>query len=482
MDYLPEEFKLRMQEMLQEEYEAFVESYQEPRQYGLRVNRLKLSPEEFGELSDFHLRKIPWIDNGFYYDENDAPGRHPYYLAGLYYLQEPSAMTPASRIHIEPGDKVLDLCAAPGGKATELGERLCGEGVLVANDISNARAKALLRNIEMAGIKNVFVTNEVPSRLAEKFSAYFDKILVDAPCSGEGMFRKDETTARAWDVNKPAECARMQREILESAVSMLRPGGYLLYSTCTFAPRENEGMMVWLTEQYPEMKVQDMELWEGFSQGNPAWGDQQEMLKKCIRIWPHRMKGEGHFLALLQKDMVGEQEADKNAAVKGKGEQEKVRGRGTKGRKRDAVKGIDKKTREVLECFFQDVEMEFSWEQVDVRANKVYLVPDLPEDLKGIRFLRNGLYLGELKKERFEPSQPFALALGGEKYASVLKLQREDERLWRYLRGETILVRPGECGRESGWQLVCVENFSLGWGKLVNGVLKNKYLYSWRKS
>ena len=479
MDYLPREFEVRMKEMLQEEYGAFLESYQEARQYGLRVNTLKLSAEEFEEMSKFHLRKIPWISNGFYYEEGDAPGRHPHYLAGLYYLQEPSAMTPASRLPIEPGDRVLDLCAAPGGKATELGERLRGEGVLVANDISNSRAKALLRNIEMAGIKNAFVTNEIPAKLARKFTGYFDKILVDAPCSGEGMFRKDEGAAKAWDVNKPEECARLQRGILESAVSMLKPGGYLLYSTCTFAPQENEGVVAWLIETYPEMKLQDMENWEGFSQGNPDWGNQDEELRKCIRIWPHRMKGEGHFLALFKKN---EQDADRKTDIRGIDEKEPGRGKGVKGRRADKGKTLDKKTKQLMEAFFEDISMEFSWEQVDVRANKVYLVPDLPADLKGIYFLRNGLYMGELKKERFEPSQPFALALQASEYVSVLNLSRTDERLERYLRGETIAVALGECKRENGWQLICVENFSLGWGKLVNGVLKNKYLYSWRKS
>lgn len=457
---LPEAFEKRMRDMLGAEYEAYCASYRDPRQYGLRINPLKITGEELEENSGFHLTKIPWVKDGYFYEEGDQPARHPYYAAGLYYLQEPSAMTPASRLPVEPGDRVLDLCAAPGGKATALGAALRGKGVLVANDISNSRAKALLKNLELFGISNAFVTNEIPGKLAENFGGFFDKVLVDAPCSGEGMFRKDPAIIKTWEEDRPEYFAKLQRDILKNAVKMLRPGGELFYSTCTFAPAENEGSISWLLENYPEMELRQIEGYEGFAPGQPEWGNGSEELKKCVRIWPHRMKGEGHFLARLRKSP----EVPEEKIILGKSGK------------------LDKKSRKILDDFFEDCTWKPDWNRTEVRADKVYQVPELPGKLSGIHFLRNGLYMGELKKDRFEPSQQLAMTLSGAQYAGVLSLKPEDDRIDRYLRGETILVENGEATRPKGWILVCVDNFSLGWGKLVNGVLKNKYWGGWRKS
>lgn len=456
---LPEAFEKRMKDMLGEEYDSYLDSYQQERQFGLRVNPLKITGEELKELSGFHLRKIPWTQNGYFYEEEDMPARRPYYAAGMYYLQEPSAMTPASRLHVEPGERVLDLCAAPGGKATALGAALRGKGVLVANDVSNSRAKALLKNLELFGISNAFVTNEIPGNLADRFEGFFDKVLVDAPCSGEGMFRKDPAVIKTWDEERPEYFAKLQRDILKNAVHMLRPGGQLLYSTCTFAPVENEGSISWLLENFPEMNVLEIESYEGFAPGHPEWGNGDERLKRCVRIWPHRMKGEGHFLALLKKSET----ASRTVVPIGKSQH------------------LDKKTRQVLEVFFADCKWKPDWERTEVRGEKVYLVPELPEKLQGIHFLRNGLYMGDLKKDRFEPSQQLAMTLKGNDYAGVLCLNPEDARVEKYLHGETLLVESGEATIAKGWILVCVDGFPLGWGKLVNGVLKNKYASGWRK-
>ena len=456
---LPEAFEKRMKDMLGEEYDSYLDSYQQERQFGLRVNPLKVTGEELKELSGFHLRKIPWTQDGYFYEEEDMPARHPYYAAGMYYLQEPSAMTPASRLHVEPGERVLDLCAAPGGKATALGAALRGKGVLVANDISNSRAKALLKNLELFGISNAFVTNEIPGNLADRFEGFFDKILVDAPCSGEGMFRKDPAVIKTWDEVRPEYFAKLQRDILKNAVRMLRPGGQLLYSTCTFAPVENEGSISWLLENFPEMDVLEIEPYEGFAPGHPEWGNGDERLKRCVRIWPHKMKGEGHFLALLKKSETA------MAAVVRIGKTQRP----------------DKKIRQVVDAFFVDCKWEPDWERIEVRGEKVYLVPELPEKLQGIHFLRNGLYMGDLKKDRFEPSQQLAMMLKGNDYAGVLSLKSEDVRVEKYLHGETLLVEAGESTIAKGWILVCVDGFPLGWGKLVNGVLKNKYASGWRK-
>ena len=248
------------------------------------------------------------------------------------------------------------------------------------------------------------------------------------------------------------------KEILDNAAAMLKPGGRLVYSTCTFAPVENEGSISWILEQCPEMELIPIEGYEGFSEGNPAWGDGREELRRCVRIWPHKMKGEGHFLALLKKS----EDAPETRI------------------RLEPPTRMDKKNKAVLEEFFRDCQWKPDWERVQIKGEKVYLVPELPAKLNGIHFLRNGLYLGDLKKNRFEPSQQLAMTLKASDYEGSVSLSPEDERIGRYLRGETLLLEPGEATREKGWILVCVDQYALGWGKLVNGVLKNKYWSGWR--
>lgn len=489
---LPEAFLEKMKAILGEEYEAFLASYEQPRNFGLRVNADKISPEEFEELSDFHLTKIPWTENGYYYEAEDAPARHPFYYAGLYYLQEPSAMTPASRLPVNPGERVLDLCAAPGGKATELGARLHGKGVLVANDISASRAKALLKNLEVSGVDNAFVTNEVPAKLAAEFPEFFDKILVDAPCSGEGMFRKDPDVAKVWDAEKPLACAKQQKEIISRAAQMLAPGGQLLYSTCTFSPEENEQVIAYLLDSRDDMEVLEIAGYEGFLGG---FADAEHpQLSKCVRIWPHHMNGEGHFLALLRKRNVGESAVgtyggaiEKICGLSENGAFAKKDSRSSGREKRSTAAGTGqtnlkatKQEKAALDEFFKDVTMEIDWNYVEVRKGQVYYVPKALGARKGLVFLRNGLYLGEIRKERFEPSQSFAMALKREEYASVIDLDAKEARVIRYLKGETIEVDDLTSACTKGWQLVCVNGYPLGWGKLVNGTLKNKYHAGWR--
>ena len=518
MTYLPEEFLKRMQEMLGEEYEEFLASYEQPRTYGLRVNTRKMTPEEFEERKIFPVKRIPWVENGFFYEGDVRPAQHPLYAAGAYYLQEPSAMTPAACLPVEPGERVLDLCAAPGGKATELGAKLKGKGVLVANDISNSRAKALLYNLEVFGIDNAFVTNETPARLADAFEGYFDKILVDAPCSGEGMFRKEQAVARDWTPEKSEYFAGQQREIVRQAVRMLRPGGKLLYSTCTFAPCEDEQTIAWTLEQFPQMRLIPLPEYEGFSPGRPEWGNENSAgypegtngnleLKRCVRIWPHKMNGEGHFLAFLEKDSAGRSVSGEQE--ESRAEQEKLMGileeKNPKGlqretkrngrldqRKKAGKKGkasgsvsenaLSRKDRELIEEFLKPCSRSFPAERMELRGQKVYLVPELPETVRGLKFLRNGLYMGEIRKDRFEPSQQLAMSLGAGEFQECICLEPDDERAQRYLRGETLNIRPEETKSPSGWKLVCVGGLPLGWGKLVQGVLKNKYQSSWRKN
>jgi len=455
---LPVAFTDKMKKLLGNEYDEYLACYDETRLYGLRVNTKKISVEEFKKICPFEIKPIPWIENGFYYDgEKIQAAKHPYYFAGLYYLQEPSAMTPANRLPIEPGDKVLDVCAAPGGKATELGAKLKGEGVLIANDISNSRAKGLLKNIEVFGIGNVLVLSEEPGKLEEYFPEYFDKILIDAPCSGEGMFRKDKKMVKAWEEHGPEFFAKIQRSIVTQAARMLKPGGMMLYSTCTFDPEENEGTIEYLIEQYPEFEIKEIRPYEGFACGKPeVTKSQDESLTKTVRIWPHKMHGEGHYVALLQKG-------------------EKTGGNALKPSKNKAKKVPD----EILE-FFKDIDWDMDWSRLELYSEKVYYMPkDIP-NVKGIRFLRTGLYLGDLKKNRFEPSQSLAMCLKKEEYKNTVNLTADDERVIKYLKGETIDVDDIVSLKAKGWQLVLIDGYPLGWGKLANGTLKNKYLPGWR--
>ena len=464
---LPEVFEEKMKGLLNEEFSDYIACYEEPRYYGLRVNTGKISVEEFKKICPFEITPIPWIENGFYYDgEKVVPSRHPYYFAGLYYLQEPSAMTPANRLPVEPGDKVLDVCAAPGGKATELGAKLKGEGVLIANDISNSRAKGLLKNIEVFGIGNVLVLSEEPGKLEGYFEEYFDKILIDAPCSGEGMFRKDKKMVKAWEEHGPEFFANIQKSIITQAARMLKPGGLMLYSTCTFDGRENEGSIEYLRNAYPAFEILEIAPYEGFAKGMPELTEsKEEAYEKTVRIFPHKMKGEGHYLALLRK---GDEKAEADR-IAGKNS--------TPG---TPVRKSKKKLPEDLELFFEDIAWEIDAKRLDIHGERVYYMPEDLPDVKGIRFLRTGLLLGELKKNRFEPSQALAMCLKKEDYKKIIDLSAEDDRISRYLKGETLDVDDLTDRKAKGWYLVCVDGYPLGWGKVASGTLKNKYLPGWR--
>ena len=474
--YLPEAFQKKMKAILGEEYDDFLAGFEKPRHYGLRVNTAKITVEEFKELVPFHLTQIPWVENGFYYEEEDAPTRHPYYYAGLYYIQEPSAMTTASRLPVGPGERVLDLCAAPGGKATELGAKLFGEGLLVANDISASRVKALLKNIEVMGIPNSFLLNEVPAKIAEQFPAYFDKILVDAPCSGEGMFRKDENARNEWSPDHVKQCAGLQDGILDCAAAMLKGGGRIVYSTCTFSPEENEQSIAGFLERHPEFSVVQPELAKYFSAGHPEWADGNEELKKTVRIWPHLADGEGHFLALLVKGERSWDAVERTENADGKKNSKKG------GRKNGRAKE-DAALTEAVAAFrafekenLKDMEHLENGKKFLMFGENLYLVPEVMPGLMGLKVLRPGLHLGSAKKDRFEPSHALALALKKSDVRQSVEVGSEDLAL-RYLRGETLRAEDLEEPNipAKGWVLVTTGGMSLGFAKAAGGMLKNHY-------
>lgn len=480
MDLLPISFQEKMKELLNDEFDSFIECFKEKHNCGMRVNTLKMKPSDFEKACPYEIERIPWINNGFYYNDNDQPAKHPYYYAGLYYIQEPSAMTPASLLPVVPGDKVLDLCAAPGGKTTELGAKLKGKGVLVSNDISNSRAKALLKNVELFGIRNGIVISEAPAKLTEVFEGYFDKILVDAPCSGEGMFRKSHSIIKNWEQYGTGYYAKLQREILPCAIKMLKPGGYMIYSTCTFSVEEDEATLKFILDNYPDMHVADAADisapgFKGFVHGNHKYVDGAEEISKSIRIYPHKVRGEGHFVALLKKDDVTT--GDNIAAADVQADNEYDNPVIYKNSYSTDVRKMHKDISDEAFDFLEKIGFRIDVGRLMVRDDFLYLLPEDIPVLKGLRVMRSGLLLGEIKKGRFEPSQALACALRIEEYSNIYNISSDDADVIRYLRCESIELKQEV---SDGYLLVCCDNYPLGWGKVAGNRLKNKYLPGWR--
>lgn len=448
--------------MLGGDYEDFVKSYDRPRYHSLRINQIKDPQGRLQEKAGFLGEAVPWAQGGYYYKEDTFPGKHPFHEAGLYYIQEASAMAPAAVLGAAPGGRILDLCAAPGGKSTQIAGAMEGKGILICNEIHPQRAKVLSENIERMGVANALVLNHEPAYLAERFPEYFDGILVDAPCSGEGMFRKNEEAMEQWSQENVAMCAARQRSIMESAASMLKKGGRMVYSTCTFAPEENEGTVDGFLRDHPEFSLGQIDLFPGMEPGRPEAvpGGSLE-LAKTARLWPHKLKGEGHFMALLIK------EEDGAAASPFPGGMAKR----TFGMREKGVPMKD--CGEWLEFKDRYLQKELTGTYLKF-GDQLFLAPGECPPLKGLKVLRAGLHLGTGKRNRFEPSHALALSLKPEEAALSFHLSAEQAE--RYLKGETFA-----CEGEKGWYLVCVEGYSIGWGKLAGGVMKNHYPKGLRK-
>lgn len=414
---LPEKFKERMREYLGGEYESFIASYDRDVYHALRVNTLKITPSEFAALFPHTNGAVPWCGEGFYYD--GGFGRHPFHRAGLFYSQEPSAMISSELLDVKPGEVILDLCAAPGGKATQTAAKLNGSGLLVANEVVRSRSAVLRENIERMGIRNCVVTNMSPEKMEGEFPLFFDKILVDAPCSGEGMFLREPEAVRAWSAEHVKSCAERQRHILTSAAKMLRPGGTLVYSTCTFSKDENEkNIEVFLSSH------DDFELLETHT------------------LYPHKVKGEGHYAAKLCK-------------------------RGDGGRLLRPP--LSDKADDRLYRAFERENLKTSLSGVFLAfGDNLYLMPPLFGDIKNIRLTLPALHLGEIRKNRFEPSHHLCLALSKDDFA--LTYEADEKELADYFKGGVIQKE-----LKGSWGALLYKSFPVGWFKAAGGVLKNHY-------
>jgi len=443
--YVPEKFAIRMKELLKDEYDEFLSTYEGRRYQAIRVNTLKVSVEDFNKICPFKLHgEVAWEKRGFYIEE-DKPGKHPYHAAGLYYVQEPSAMAVVPSLNIKPGHKVLDLCAAPGGKSTQAAAYLEGQGLLVANEIEPKRAKVLSENIERMGIRNAVVTNNTPQQLEKVFEGYFDRIIVDAPCSGEGMFKKEEAAIQDWSQETVEGCAIRQREIIESAGTMLKPGGLMVYSTCTFSTEENEGIIGKFLKRNPNFTMENIPKEYGFVPGFSQYGEGFNM-EGAARLFPHKVKGEGHFLCLLRKTSGSE------------GKQDSIKNNLKKEQLSDYYRFLDDVLKEEISGTFY------------LKGEELYAIPEGLCQVKGLRILRGGLQLGTLKKDRFEPNHALALSLNQDQVKRYVNLSSSDEGIIKYLKGDIL-----EVNEENGWCLVTVDGYSIGWGKVSSGKMKNHY-------
>ena len=422
---LPQAFLERMKGQLNEEYPAFLESLERPRAVALRFNPLK------GQMPvlPFVGEPVPWEPMGYYYDPDSRPGLHPYHEAGVYYLQEASAMSAVALLDPQPGERICELCAAPGGKTTQIAGRMAGEGFLLCKEWNPKRAKILGRNIERMGVANALVTNEHPQNLADKMPGYFHRVLIDAPCSGEGMFRKEEAAVTDWSQETVQMCARRQAEILHSGAMLLKPGGRLVYSTCTFAPEENEQTIASFLQTHPEFVAEDVEA---------PWFAKVGI--GAFRLWPHKLLGEGHFVAVLRKNQGQEVWPE-------------------------TVKA-EKLPREWT-AFAREMGITLPDGAVFSFGQNLYWAPSQMPQLRGLKIVRPGLELAELKKGRIEPAHALAMWL---KDAGIKQnFAADSQQIKAYMHGDVV---PSD---QSGWCLVMVDGYSIGWGKGDGKVLKNHY-------
>jgi 16S rRNA C967 or C1407 C5-methylase (RsmB/RsmF family)/NOL1/NOP2/fmu family ribosome biogenesis protein len=446
-EMIPADFRRKMGALLGGESDAFFAAL-EVESSGLRVNTLRASPAEALERIPFALQPLPQLPEGFLLGPDVRAGRHPYHHAGLYYLQDPAAMLVGALVAPRPGERVADLSAAPGGKATHLAARMEDAGFLLANDPHPTRARELAGNLERCGVRSAAVTIESVERLAERLEGWFDRVLLDAPCSGEAMFHKSAAARQDWSESTVSGCARRQEELLGSAARLVRPGGLLAYSTCTFSPEEDERVIALFLRANPTFEVEAPPPVEGGADGRPDWvesGLSRPDLSRTLRLWPHRVPGAGHYVALLRR--TGESWPREHRA---------------------AAADRSSVAPDSLAASLIDHLPGARLQGVILRGSELFAVPADAPPLDGLRALRPGWWLGTQHGERFAPSHALAMAAREEEVRQVLDLELSDPRVAAYLRGETISSEG-----TAGWLVVRVEGLPLGWGKRVGSTVKN---------
>ena len=444
MKKLPAEFKERMINLLGDEFKDFENSLNDTPERGFRVNTDKISIEDFIKINPFGGEKIPYVKNGFYFNY-DKIGNHPYHHAGMIYVQEPAAMAPAECIDINPDWNILDMCAAPGGKSVQLKNKLGPDGVLVSNEIIPSRCKILTGNIERLGLKNCVTTCMDTKYLTDTFPNTFDLIMVDAPCSGEGMFRKDDIAINEWSIENVKKCAERQTEILNNAVSSLKGGGYIIYATCTFSLEENEMVIDRFLFEHPNFEIIPVkeEVKNNSSDGINFKGCKFKNLNFARRFYPHKNRGEGQFMAVLHN-------TDEVIAYNLKSASN--------------TKKIDNS----VFSFLDDTISDYSRNNVFAKnSNIYYFTPDFPID--NVKCFSSGVAIGEIKKNYILPHHQFFMAFGNV-FKRKIELSAESEEIKKYLKGEEISA---DC--ENGWAVVMVDGCTVGGAKVVSGVAKNHY-------
>lgn len=444
MKILPIDFENRMKEILKNDFEDYITALNSPVQRAFRVNTDKISLDDFNLINDISNQKIPYVKTGFYFDKEKI-GNHPFHHAGLIYVQEPAAMLPAECLEINPDWCVLDMCAAPGGKSSQIKNKLGENGVLISNEIISSRCKILTGNFERLGFLNSATTCLDSQKIAKTFPKTFDLIMVDAPCSGEGMFRKDDNAISEWSLDNVFKCAERQMEILSNAAKALKSGGYIIYATCTFSLEENEMVVDKFLKENPDFEIMPLteRVQNATERGIKFEGCDCENISFCGRAYPHKIKGEGQFVALLHN----------------KNEQTKL--------SNQTYKNSYKADKILLE-FLNDTLTEFDENAVKIyNGRPIYFPPEfaMPE---GIAFSL-GVTIGEIKKNYILPHHQFFTSLG-KYFKRKVELSGDEENLKKYLHGEEI-----SADIENGYVAITLNGAVVGGGKAVGGKIKNHY-------
>lgn len=493
---LPENYLKEIKLLLgEDDYKLYLSSFAQKSRIGIRVNTSKISVDDFLKIFPQKLNKIPFIDNGFFVDDTDDVSKHPYYFAGLYYIQEPSAMVPASVLEVFPKDKVLDLCASPGGKATEISSKK--PSFLLANDISFSRTIPLVKNLELFGTNNYCVTAEKPENLSAKFPEYFDKIIVDAPCSGEGMFRKDSSLISSWIEKGPEEYSPIQIDILREAVKMLKEGGELVYSTCTFSICEDEEIIGTILQENPNITIEKLEHKSGFRTGFTCSKFPDIDFSNCIRLFPHMIEGEGHFVAKIKKNhketdlslednlSFGDKNSHDHEACESINKNCKnIKKKNDKDKLNSSFKLLNRnklpeKVNEFLSCFNENVLSEYYF----ISDNLIFMLSEEEASSlrKGIRYSRTGSLIGKVKPNgHFDVYSGFALKFKEEDFRNTINLPAKDINITKYLKGETLSDLNSIPNPQKGYVMLCVDHFPLGFLKYDGIKYKNLYEPGWR--